>query len=79
MTFADEPGTLLDCLPADSDSSISEGQLPSCSTNSNLASSSWSSGVVHADHNYSLHAHEPMLESTMSDMAQGGAFVDLGK
>ncbi|XP_010562290.1 PREDICTED: cyclic AMP-responsive element-binding protein 3 [Haliaeetus leucocephalus] len=78
MTFADEPGTLLDCLPANSDSSISEGQLPSCSPDSNLASSSWSSGVVHADHNYSLHAHWPVLESTMSDMAQGGASVDLG-
>ncbi|NXW24601.1 CR3L3 protein, partial [Circaetus pectoralis] len=77
-SFADEPGTLLDCLPANSDSSISEGQLPSCSPDSNLASDSWSSGVVHADHNYSLHAHWPMLESMMSDMAQGGASVDLG-
>ncbi|XP_052635026.1 cyclic AMP-responsive element-binding protein 3 [Harpia harpyja] len=77
-SFEDEPGTLLDCLPANSDSGISEGQLPSCSPDSNLASGSWSSGVVHADHNYSLHAHWPMLESTMSDMAQGGASVDLG-
>ncbi|XP_029860141.1 cyclic AMP-responsive element-binding protein 3 [Aquila chrysaetos chrysaetos] len=75
---ADEPGTLLDCLPANSDSGTSEGQLPSCSPNSNLASSSWSSAVVYTDHNYSIRVHWPMQESTMSGKAQGGASVDLG-
>ncbi|NXJ58047.1 CR3L3 protein, partial [Spizaetus tyrannus] len=75
---ADEPGTPLDCLPANSDSGTSEGQLPSCSPDSNLASSSWSSAVVYTDHNYSIRVHWPMRESTMSGKAQGGASVDLG-
>ncbi|NXS73006.1 CR3L4 protein, partial [Pandion haliaetus] len=76
--FADKPGTLLDYSPANSDSGISEGQLLPCSPSSSIASSSWNSGIVQADHNYSLSGDWPMLESKMSDMAQGGASVDLG-
>ncbi|XP_074669304.1 cyclic AMP-responsive element-binding protein 3 isoform X2 [Strix aluco] len=69
----DEPSTLQDCLPIDSDSSISEDQHLSQSSSSNFAINH----NVQVDHSYSCHLDWPMLESMRSDMAEDGS-VDLG-
>ncbi|XP_074712587.1 cyclic AMP-responsive element-binding protein 3 isoform X2 [Strix uralensis] len=69
----DEPSTLQDCLPIDSDSGISEDQHLSQSSSSNFASNH----NVQVDHSYSCHLDWPMLESMRSDMAEDGS-VDLG-
>uniref|UniRef100_A0A8C8B1W3 cAMP responsive element binding protein 3 n=1 Tax=Otus sunia TaxID=257818 RepID=A0A8C8B1W3_9STRI len=62
----DEPSTLQDCLPIDSDSSISEDQHLSQSCSSNFASSH----NVQVDHSYSCHLDWPVLETMRSDMAE---------
>ncbi|XP_026721764.1 cyclic AMP-responsive element-binding protein 3 isoform X3 [Athene cunicularia] len=62
----DEPSTLQDCLPIDSDSSPSEDQHLSQSSSSNFASSH----NVQVDHSYSCHLDEPMPECTRSDTTE---------
>ncbi|NWU47316.1 CREB3 protein, partial [Dromas ardeola] len=76
--FEEEPGTLQGCLPADSDSSISEDQHLSHSPGSDFASSPRSSDIVQVDHNYFLHRDWPVLESVRSDTAEGDFCIDLG-
>ncbi|NXK11054.1 CR3L3 protein, partial [Herpetotheres cachinnans] len=79
--FEDEPGTLqgYGYSPGDSDSGISVDQHLSHSLDSNLASISQNSYTVQDDHNYSLHQDWPVLESVMSDTAEGDVSIDLGK
>ncbi|XP_074789050.1 cyclic AMP-responsive element-binding protein 3 [Athene noctua] len=62
----DEPSTLQDCLPIDSDSGLSEDQHLSQSSSSNFASSH----NVQVDHSYSCHLDKPMLECMRSDMTE---------
>ncbi|XP_010202052.2 cyclic AMP-responsive element-binding protein 3 [Colius striatus] len=70
-SFEHEPCMLQGHSPANNDSGISEDQHLYHSPGSNLASSSLSSDIVHADHNYSLHETWPVLESVRPDMAEG--------
>ncbi|NXX57096.1 CR3L3 protein, partial [Scopus umbretta] len=71
----DEPGTLQNYSPADSDSGISVDQRPSHSPGSNFAVSPQSSDIVQVDHNYSLHRDWLLLESVRSDMPEGDSSV----
>ncbi|NXF09473.1 CR3L3 protein, partial [Smithornis capensis] len=68
----DEPG-MLDYLPANSDSSMSEDQHLFHCSGSEFASRD----IVQVDHNYSV--RWPVLESLRSDTAEGDVTIELGE
>ncbi|XP_009951730.1 PREDICTED: cyclic AMP-responsive element-binding protein 3-like, partial [Leptosomus discolor] len=76
-SFGAEPGILEGLLPDFSDSIISEDQNLSHIPD-DFSGSPQSSDIVQADHNYSLHQDQPVLESMRSGMAEGDISSDLG-
>ncbi|XP_075267767.1 cyclic AMP-responsive element-binding protein 3 isoform X1 [Opisthocomus hoazin] len=77
-TSEDQPGTLQDYSPAESDSGVSEDQHLSHSPASDFVGSPRSSDIVQVDHNYSLHQDCPVPESVKSEKAEGDVSIDLG-